>query len=147
MTEIRWTRTEAMACAYCWAEWPHPETRTDTPEQYWLSVSERTRQECRRIVKSRRLVAVAMRQAASLPPPANLTTPNLAELATALGLKTDSRVRRILRVLYDHFLPRPWSNADRAAVQAQLVAAGDPGALEEDRLMREVDARMERGAA
>ena len=75
MTEhpIVWTRAEAMACAYCWAEFPNPEDRPDTPEQYWLRITERSRQECRKIVKDRYLLAVASRQAAPVFPPSNLS--------------------------------------------------------------------------
>jgi hypothetical protein len=40
---IRWTTKEAMACAYCWAEFVHPERHMpgDAPETYWLRISER----------------------------------------------------------------------------------------------------------
>ena len=103
---IRWTRTEAMACAYCWCEFHKPEERPGTPEQYWLSISERSRQECRWIVKNRYLVAVALRQAAPIFPPNSLTDEQWATLGEAMGLKARHRVRWLFWKVYETFLPK-----------------------------------------
>lgn len=134
MTGIRWTRTEVMACAYCWCEWTLPEERSDTPEQYWLRVNERTRMECRKVAMDRLLVDVALRRAAALLPPDRLTDEQLDAVGTAMGLRLRHRVWRNLSALYHTLRPRDWSDADRAEVQAELVKIGDPDALEEERL-------------
>jgi hypothetical protein len=115
---IRWTRAEALACAYCWAEFPSPEVRPDSPEQYWRSISERSRQECRKIVKDRYLLAVAFRQAAPVFPPSNLTDVQLESVREALGLKARHRVWMILQAVHRVFLPHEWGDADRAAIKA-----------------------------
>ncbi len=119
--EIRWTRAEALACAYCWAEFSKPEDRPDTPEQYWLACSERARQECRKIVKDRYLLAVAMRQAAPLFPPSSLTDEQMQAVQDAIGLKARHRMWQILQGVYRTFLPADWSVADRAEIEASLV--------------------------
>jgi hypothetical protein len=146
MTAIKWTRTEAMACAYCWCEFSKPEGRSDTPEQYWIGVSEKTRQECRKITKDRYLVAVALRQAAPLFPPNSLTDAQIDAVRDAIGLKARHRVWQTLQGIYRVFLPRDWSDEDRAEVQAALVAAGDLDAIKEEELKREFERQRERTA-
>lgn len=122
---IRWTRSEAMACALCWAEFSKPEDRPDTPEQYWLRITERSRQECRKIVKDRYLLAVAFRQAAPLFPPGNMTEKQLEAARDVLGLKARHRVWQILQAIHHTFLPPNWSDADRAKVNATLAEDGE----------------------
>ncbi len=113
LNEIKWTRAEAMACAYCWAEFSEPEKiRSDTPEQYWLSISERARQECRKIVKDRYLLAIAFRQAAPVLPLANLTEEQTLAVQEALSLKARYRVRNIIQAVYQTFLPPPYENRE-----------------------------------
>lgn len=122
MNEIVWTNAEAMACAYCWAEFSAPERRQihTTPEQYWLSITERSRQECRKIVKDRYLLAVAFRQAAPVFPPSNLTEDQFEAARAALGIKARHRVHQILRAVHKVFLPREWSDADREEIRKSL---------------------------
>lgn len=103
--EIRWTKAEALACAFCWAEFSKPEDRPDTPEQYWLRITERSRQECRKIVKDRYLLAVAFRQAAPVFPPINLTEKQMEAAREALGLKARHRVYQTIQAIHRVFLP------------------------------------------
>lgn len=122
--EIKWTKSEALACAYCWAEFSQPETRSDTPEQYWLHMTERSRQECRKIVKDRYLLAVAFRQAAPLFPPGNLSEKQMAAIQGALGLKARHRVWQILQAVHRVFLPAEWSDAEMAQIRAEAEKCG-----------------------
>ena len=103
--EIKWTRGEAIACAYCWVEFSDPQERSDTPEQYWLSIDERARQACRKIVKDRYLLAVAFRQAAPVFPPSNLTQAEMDVVQKALGLKRPRRAWDIIWAVHRTFLP------------------------------------------
>lgn len=98
-----WTAREALACAYCWAEFAHPEGRTDTPEQYWLSVTERARNECRSIANARLLLAVARGQAVAVLPPEGLRAGDLQRLTSALNMKMEHRVRAILAAVFNTF--------------------------------------------
>lgn len=91
-----WTAREALACAYCWAEFHNPEDRSDTPETYWLRITERARNECRAIANDRLLLAVARGQAVAVPPTASLRAGQFEALKAALSLKMDHRVRQIL---------------------------------------------------
>lgn len=45
---VIWTAREAFAAAYCWSEFSDPSDRADTPETYWLGITEKARNECRR---------------------------------------------------------------------------------------------------
>ncbi len=115
---VRWTRAEAMACALCWAEFNKPEDRPDTPEQYWLRITETSRQECRKIVKDRYLLAVAFRQAAPVFPPGNLSDEQFTAAQEAIGIKARHRVWAILQAVHRVFLPHEWGDADRAELKA-----------------------------
>lgn len=115
---IRWTTKEVMACAYCWAEFVHPERHMpeDTPETYWLRISERARNECREIAKARLLVAVATGQAPALPHPANISDEQIAAFGAAARLKQRHRIDRIIMALRAALhVPQPERVNDRTA--------------------------------
>jgi len=91
-----WTAREALACAYCWAAFACPQDREDTPEGYWLSISEQARNWYRDGVDKLFLLSVIQREAVAVPPVHSLGTPKIKELATALNMKAEHRVRKIL---------------------------------------------------
>lgn len=94
-----WTAREALACAYCWVEFSTPEDRPDSPEQYWLGITEKARNECRAIANERLLLAVARGQAVPVLPSAGLAEGQFAKVKAALGIKSDYRVRAIIDVV------------------------------------------------
>jgi len=103
---IKWTRAEAMACAYCWAEFSKLEKQPGSPETYWQECSERTRQECRKIVRDRHLLAVAFRQAAPVFPASDDRSRAKAdEIGAALGLKAGYRIYAVIQAVHRVFLP------------------------------------------
>ncbi|WP_428491635.1 hypothetical protein [Rhodopila sp.] len=98
-----WTAREALACAYCWTEFANAEERQDTPETYWLSITERARNDCRSIANKKLLLAVARGHAVAVPPVAGLQEGQFAALKEALGIKADNRVRKVLNAVVSTF--------------------------------------------
>ena len=98
-----WTAREAFACAYCWSEFANPETRGDSPEQYWLSITERARNECRSVANDSLLLSVARGQAVAVPPVGSLREGQFAALVAALDMKAEHRVRKILDAVFRVF--------------------------------------------
>jgi len=100
MTAITWSAREALACAYCWSGFINPEKRTDTPEQYWLSLSERVRQAYRDDVERASLLDVSHGSAMALHPAAALTDEFHRNFGDRIGVKAANRVTKILKELF-----------------------------------------------
>jgi hypothetical protein len=98
-----WTAREAFACAYCWSEFASPEDRMDSPETYWLHITERARNECRAIANDILLLAVARGEATAIPRSANFRAGQFDSLKTELGMKLDHRVRQIYDAVFRVF--------------------------------------------
>lgn len=109
--DVKWTAREAMACAYCWAEFANPEARGDDPVTYWLGITEKARSECRTIANKRLLLAVARKQAVPLLPPDSLTNDDKAAIGAAMRLKAWWRVNRCIYAVYQFAAKRVGANA------------------------------------
>ena len=96
MADIRWTAREAMACAYCWAEFSTPENRGESPEAYWLHITEAARSDCRRIANGLSLLAVARGEAVAVTSPHTFTTDERAAIGAECGIKAPSRIWKII---------------------------------------------------
>jgi len=92
----KWTAREAFACAYCWAEFSAPEDRGDSPEAYWLSITERARNECRQIANQKWLLAVARNQAVAVTSPHMFSETERAAIGAEVGIKSPSRIWKII---------------------------------------------------
>lgn len=102
-----WTPHEIFACAFCWAEFSRPEDRTDTPEQYWLRLTEQKHNMYRGIAKRLRLLSVARYNSAPVPIDGYLEEGEFEKLKDALRMKADHRVRAILKAVANAFLRKP----------------------------------------
>jgi len=105
--DVTWTAREALACALCWAEFYHPEKRTDSPEAYWLSVTERTRNDCRRIANQRLLLAVARGEAVPVLPSSAKTDAQIAAVGEGMQIKARHRIYRAVDAVYRAFAKAP----------------------------------------
>jgi hypothetical protein len=113
MNEITWTAREALACAYCWAEFNEPEkTGYGSPETYWLSITEAARNDCRRVANRRLLLAVARGEAVAMLPPPSFTPDAMGHFATKMGLTAMHRVRRNVESVWKVLRMR--ANSDEA---------------------------------
>lgn len=102
MSDVEWTAREAMACAYCWSEFNAPEkTGVASPEAYWLSITERARNDCRRIANDMLLLAVARGQARAMMPPATWDTGKRVNLATAMNIRAPWRVSKAIHGVWN----------------------------------------------
>jgi hypothetical protein len=94
---ITWTAREALACAYCWAEFNSPEkTGIASPEAYWLSIHERAREECRRVANQRWLLAVARGNAFAVTSPHMFSEAERVAIGAEIGIKSPSRIWKII---------------------------------------------------
>ena len=91
-----WTAREAFACACCWAYFGKPEDRDDTPEAYWLRITEHARNSYRAEANERMLLAVARGQAVAVPPVNSFQEGQMNALTAALRMKSEHRVRQIV---------------------------------------------------
>ena len=105
--DVKWTAREAMACAYCWAEFYHPENRADSPEVYWLSVTERTRNDCRRLANQRLMLAVARGEAVPVLPSSAMTEAQIAAVGDGMRVKARHRIHRAVDAVYRAFAKVP----------------------------------------
>lgn len=96
-----WTAEEAMACALCWAEFRHPEEREDTPERYWLSITEQAREKIRNITATQNVLRVACGQAVAVPDPTFISVDQLKLFARGGRISSLSykRLREIIVAL------------------------------------------------
>jgi hypothetical protein len=94
--DVKWTAREAMACALCWAEFSAPETRGDDPVAYWLSITERARNDCRRAANQKWLLTVARGQAVAVTSPHMFSEAERAAMAAEIGIKAPSRIWKII---------------------------------------------------
>ncbi|HEX3863556.1 MAG TPA: hypothetical protein VHY35_17875 [Stellaceae bacterium] len=95
-----WTAKEALACAICWAGFIKSENRQDTPEQYWLGLSEQARNSYRRTVREEGLLALVRGQAIVLPHATNFTEAQWTAFGAEVGLKQRWRMTQIVNALH-----------------------------------------------
>ena len=122
--DIKWTAREAMACAYCWAEFISPEGRGDSPEAYWQSIAEGARNDCRRVANGLWLLAVARGDAVAVTSPHMFTAAERAAIGAEVGIKAPSRIWKIIMAVRNGAARRSAPPCDRAA----SAAAPKPGA-------------------
>jgi len=96
MSDIKWTAREAMACAYCWAEFFTPEALGESPEAYWLSITEAARNDYRRVANNLWLLAVARGEAVAVTSPHMFTPDERAAIGAEVGVKAPSRIWKII---------------------------------------------------
>lgn len=97
MSEIVWTAREALACALCWAEFSSPENiGVASPEAYWLSMSSQARDLYRSEANKKWLLAVVRGQAVAITSPHMFSPAECAAIGADLGIKSPSRVRKII---------------------------------------------------
>lgn len=94
--KIVWTAKETMACALCWAGFDKPWHRTDTPEQYWVSITEQSRNHFRTEAKRRLLLAVARGGAVPVMQHTNLREGQFEAIGAAIGLTKRHRIIQII---------------------------------------------------
>ena len=111
MSDIEWTAREAFACALCWAEFYNPERRADTPEQYWLSITERARSDIRTVANRRLVVATARGEAVALLPWNGIPPSQQEAVRAAVGLKSLHRVGKMFEAVRGAFLKKDTPNA------------------------------------
>lgn len=95
-----WTAREALACAYCWAEFASPEHRADSPEAYWASITEQARNRSRAAANELLLLAVARGEAVAMTAAPTSREGQFEALKDALGLKADRRVHSIWTAIF-----------------------------------------------
>lgn len=101
MKDVIWTAREALACAYCWAEFHQPEMNGfSSPEAYWCSISEAARNDCRRVANERMLLAVARGQAEPMAPPLSWSDDTWQHVAAHMRLKTRHKVERYVHAVW-----------------------------------------------
>lgn len=127
MPKAVWTAREAMACAYCWAEFNNPEnTGLGSPEAYWLSITEHARNNCRRVANRMMLLAVARGQALAMHPPGNWDAREHVALGEAMGIKAHWRVSRAINGVWAALKARRWPAAyGMRPAPPQAQEAGD----------------------
>lgn len=99
--DVVWTAREAFACAYCWSEFASPETRGDSPEQYWMSITEKARSSCRRVANEKWLLAVARGQAMAITGADMFSAEERASLGASAGIKAEYRITRLISAVRD----------------------------------------------
>ena len=99
--DVVWTAREAFACAYCWSEFANPETRGDSPEGYWLAITEKARSSCRRVANEKWLLAVARGQAMAIAGAEMFTQEERAALGANVRIKADYRITRLIDAVRD----------------------------------------------
>lgn len=110
MTDIKWTAREAFACALCWSGFHGAEERSDTPEQYWLGITEKARNDYRRIAGERLVVATARGEAIALLPWRGLPPSQQEAVRAAVGLKSMHRVSKVFDAVRGAFLRKGVGN-------------------------------------
>ena len=104
MTDIVWTAKEALACAYCWTEFYDPEkSGFDSPEAYWVSITERARCDCRNAAHRLLLLAVARGECVAIMPPIAITDKDEAHLGEKMRLKASHRIRECYAAVWHVF--------------------------------------------
>ncbi len=99
--EIVWTPREAFACALCWSGFSFVVgERAYTPEEYWLSITPRARNEYRRVARNRLLLPVACSQAVAVLPPEAWSPDELELLGGFAKLTAKHRIRQILMAVW-----------------------------------------------
>lgn len=98
--DVVWTPREAFACALCWAGFTSALSRTDTPEQYWLGITQAARNEYRRVARNRLLLAVARNEAVAILPPTAWSPDQLSMLGEAANLTARHRIWQILTAVW-----------------------------------------------
>jgi hypothetical protein len=97
MSEIVWTAREALACALCWAEFSSPENiGVASPEAYWLSLPSQARDLYRSEANKKWLLAVVRGQAVAVTSPHMFSEAERAAIGAEVGIKSPSRVRKII---------------------------------------------------
>ena len=124
---FNWTAREAFACALCWSEFQAPETRADTPETYWLSITERARNSIRQAANEKMLLAIARRDAVAVPHCNAVTGKVFTTLKDELGLKVDYRVRQVLSAVWTTFAhAQPKTSPTAVSTPARLPPSSPP---------------------
>ena len=83
-----------------------------SPETYWLSITEKARNECRAVANELLLLAVARKQAVAVTPAASLSGIQLDRLAAALQLTKLHRVKAILDAVFYTFKTKTTAELD-----------------------------------
>ena len=99
--DVAWTAREAFACAYCWSEFANPETRGDSPEAYWLAITEKARNSCRRVANEKWLLAVARNQAVAISGAEMFSMDDRATIGANSGIKAEYRITRLINAVRD----------------------------------------------